>query len=145
MRTPDDAAWARHLAELDQFIAEHGHARVPQADRGLGNWVHSVRAARAGRGTYRLTPQRIADLDARGFLWSSDLARHRDQEWEQRIALLRQLIAEHGHTRVPRRHPVLGEWVRSVRRSRQGSADVRLTADRIAQLDALGFQWTLQK
>lgn len=138
---PTPLDWTERLAELDAFIAEHGHARVPQADRGLGNWVRSVRAARVGRGTYRLTPQRIADLDARGFLWSSDLARHRDQEWEQRIGLLREFVSEHGHTRVPRRHPALGEWARSVRRSRLGATDVRLTADRIAQLDALGFEW----
>lgn len=67
--------WARHLAALDLFIAEHGHARVPAGhvqrldteSVPLGPWVGYVRQR------YRrnaLPAGRIADLEARtGWAW----------------------------------------------------------------------------
>lgn len=67
--------WARNLAALDAYIAEHGDARVPAAhiqhlggeSVPLGPWVGYVRQ-RYRRNT--LTADRVADLERRsGWTW----------------------------------------------------------------------------
>jgi superfamily II DNA or RNA helicase len=65
-RDPD-----RFLPHLDSYIAENGNPRVPlgyccpDCRYKLGQQVSDMR-----KRTRRLSPERIAELDARGFIWS---------------------------------------------------------------------------
>ena len=55
--------------------------------------------------------------------------------------------AEHGHCRVSqRRDPKLGTWVSTQRKCKKkleaGQPSPGITAERVAQLEALGFEWS---
>eukprot|EP00750_Incisomonas_marina_P001506 INCI11290.1.p1 GENE.INCI11290.1~~INCI11290.1.p1 ORF type:complete len:674 (-),score=79.65 INCI11290.1:246-2267(-) len=133
------------FAALRDFVATHGHARVP--DRyapmpSLGTWVSnqraSYRAERArqsqeqknpesanaaasqavGSCRFRISPQHVALLEGVGFEW--DARRRSDARWNQRLASLRAFRDLHGHTRVPDSYPPdksLGKWVGHQRRA----------------------------
>jgi hypothetical protein len=160
--------WTVHLAALASYATVHGHARVPYVypeDPALGRWVHTQRAAyrgeklrRAGTGTWcdkRISADRIAKLEAVGFEWDPPKTPVVGPGvWEKQFALLQEFAAVHGHCRVPRsaqHDPSLSRWVhkqRSAYRAEQDRAQHRppqspnrITADKIARLNVLGFQW----
>nr|AKG90577.1 Putative helicase [Prescottella equi] len=145
--------WADGIAHLEAFIAEHGHARVPKgyvcADgMRLASWVMHRREDRR-LGANRLTPERIAQLDALGFDWAPPRpGRSVDgfaEQWAATLARLTRYRDEHGNLDVPHRWVCedgfrLGAGV-SRRRTERRSQTPTLTPERIAHLDALGFDW----
>lgn len=147
------ALWAAGVEHLEQFIAAHGHARVPQGfmcedGMRLGSWVMRRREDRR-RGADRLTAERIAQLDALGFDWTPPVRRLTIDDfaadWPAGIAHLTQFLTEHGHADVPPSWVCqdgfqLGPWV-TCRRSERRNQRQAMTPQRIAQLDALGFHW----
>jgi hypothetical protein len=162
--------WAHQFAALARYSAEHGHSRVPYGcpeDPSLGRWVHTQRAAYRGeqmrlqgiptRCDKRISVERITKLDAVGFEWEpprSPTVGPGGSVWDRQFAELREFAAEHGNCRVPRRsghNPSLGRWVQKQRaayRAEQQRAEGkpprcpnRITADKIAQLNAIGFEW----
>ncbi|MFF3249089.1 helicase associated domain-containing protein [Streptomyces sp. NPDC002870] len=68
----------------------------------------------------------------------------RERAFRRALAAARAFRTREGHLDVPQRHTEdlngdlvrLGQWINNARRRRD-----RLTADRIAELDALGMQW----
>lgn len=141
-RRSDDQAFRAWVGTLETFRAEQGHCRVPASfvcpdGRRLGDWVAYVRARHA-KGL--LAPGRVEVLDGLGFEWR---VRDNDALWRQGVEALGSYVAEHGHARVPIRHRRddgfrLGQWVRSRRSEGTGG---RLSPERVAALDALGFVW----
>nr|WP_269779755.1 helicase associated domain-containing protein [Mycobacterium intracellulare] len=141
--------WERSFTALTQFVAEHGHARVPlahidEAGRRLGNWVMQQRHDQQDN---RLDPDRAARLEALpGWVWSGSEGHQEclDRRWERGFTALTQFVAEHGHANVPRLHINsdnfrLGEWVDTQRASHQ---DNRLDLARAVRLEALpGWVW----
>ncbi len=152
--TPDP--WfPEFLAHLDVYIAEHGDALVPEAYVSrdgymLGKKVQHVRMSRPGlpRPRYRLTPEWLKNLDARGFIWSVPAV-----QFQEFISRFREYVAQHGDGLVPQNYICLdgyklGQRVSSVRQSLRDPAtrrytnrhpEYRLTPEQIAELDALGF------
>ena len=68
--------------------------------------------------------------------------------FEQRIADLRAYKEEHGHVNVSQsEHRSLYNFCNNVRQARNNpeKSTVALTDDRIASLDALGFDWAVRK
>ena len=70
--------------------------------------------------------------------------------WEVMRARLAAFKAEHGHCRVPQNHPAdpkLGRWVSQQRQNKKkldaSDPSPWITAERVAQLEALGFEWSL--
>jgi predicted helicase len=65
-----DEKFERHIALLEGFIAREGHARVPvpHVEEGvpLGKWVTQQRSRRN-----TLAPERLARLEALGFVWDA--------------------------------------------------------------------------
>ena len=145
---PFEADYQRGLALLRQFVEREGHGRVAQKhlevlngeDFNLGSWVRSRRGEFA-KG--RLSADRIADLEAiPGWEWNPFEA-----DYQRGLALLRQFVEREGHAQVPKEHVetvdgvdyTLGGWVS---RNRVGFAKGRLSADRIADLEAIpGWEW----
>ena len=143
-------------ARLAEFKAEHGHCRVPRnnpADPKLGNWVGNQRRCKkrhASDPSPILAAERVAKLEALGFEWSVPIGGgvHKDEAgWEAMRARLAAFNAEHGHCRVSDEHRQLGRWVASQRKYRKrldaGRPSPEITAERVAQLEALGFEWSL--
>ena len=129
-----DAFWDEGFTHLQQYVAEHGHAKVPATHKfdgfRLGQWVGVQR-----KNKDQLSPERLAKLESRGFVWDVLGA-----AWDQGFAHLQQYVAEHGHTRVPATHKVdgfrLGQWVSTQRKNTD-----QLSAERVARLESLGFIW----
>ena len=153
----DEAGWEAMRARLAAFEAEHGHCRVSAknhpADPKLGGWVHAQRKAKkrldAGDPKPKTTNERVAKLDALGFEWSLPTGGVTDEAgWEAMRARLVAFKTEHGHCRVPSKLPAdpkLGGWVHTQRVYKKkldaSDSNPRITAERVAKLDALGFDW----
>jgi superfamily II DNA or RNA helicase len=140
---PHEAAWERGLAAAREYHAVHRHLDVPQAFRtrdgfALANWMTNQRSFRS-RGS--LSPERIADLDALGIVWD-----RLNEDWQRGLSAARAYHATYGDLSVPGKFVAedgfrLGAWIQRRRTDRQTG---RLSAERIAQLDALGMVWKVE-
>ncbi len=145
-----------YVRDLKAYKAKHGDCYVPDLykdNRKLGRWVSKIRAIRAGtkqsvnRPYLNLNEERITELDSIGFKWRGC------KTFDEYMVDLRQFKAKHGHCNVPYRYPEnksLGSWVGRTRRKKlgkevdNGSPENKLTKERIAQLDKMGFIWRLR-
>ena len=129
-----DPSHARYLKALAEYVAHAGDARVPityvAETVELGSWIANMRKRRL-----RLGPELISALNRLGMIWDV-----RADEFEQNVLLLERFVAREHHARVPIDHLEngvhIGNWVSSLRQKR-----ARLSSERIAQLDKLGFIW----
>jgi superfamily II DNA or RNA helicase len=129
--------WRVGLLHAREYRQRHGHLKVPhnhttQDGFQLGSWINNRRSDHKNG---RLSPERTAELDQLDMIW--DRHRHR---WQQSLAAARAYHAEHGHLRGAGKvnGQNLGAWLTSARTRRRQS---RLTAEQIADLDALGIDW----
>jgi hypothetical protein len=141
-------SWEDHLRELAAYKERTGHTRVPHhrgEDKKLGGWVVRQRFLhRQGR----LPPDRVRQLDAVGMCWNPAKGRGGQvqprggsRSTDQRMAELREFHARHGHANLPTKYPpnpILGNWVSNTRISYKKG---QLSADRIQELEDLGFLW----
>jgi superfamily II DNA or RNA helicase len=137
---PHEGDWQQGLAALEEFVTQHGNARVPQSYTtetrfNLGRWC-SKRRQEQKRG--ELAVERIAALDALGFAWEP-----LDDDWQQGLAALEEFVDQRGDARVPHTHETeagfrLGAWCGTRRQDRRRG---KVAAERIKALDALGFVW----
>mmetsp|Transcript_11422 Transcript_11422/g.27619 ORF Transcript_11422/g.27619 Transcript_11422/m.27619 type:complete len:336 (+) Transcript_11422:171-1178(+) len=148
----DDERWKEYMKDLQEFKEKFGHCKVPQKFPKLGQWVHHVRCAQKAlqQGkpySLKLTPSRIAELEAIGFVWGESRP-----GWNDHVEDLKQFQQQHGHTLVPANFPEntgLSKWVRRVRVAfslmQQGKfkkgATIKLSDERINQLKEIGFVW----
>ena len=139
MRRDNETYLENNFAALAAYKAQHGDCRVPQGwpeNPSLGTWVSNQRT---GRKAGKLSADRVARLEALGFEW--DL---RATDWDNNFATLAAYKAKHGDCRVPNvwpPNPSLGVWVSNQRTGRKAG---KLSADRVARLEALGFEWALR-
>ena len=146
------------LLKLAAFKAEHGHCRVTmKIDPKLSGWVDKQRMhkRRLNAGDSNpvkrgITAERVAKLDAIGFEWSPPLGSTDETGWEAMLSKLVAFKAEHDHCRVPHRHPAdpkLGQWVGTQRQCKKrldaGNSSPGITAERVAKLEAIGFEWVM--
>ena len=109
----------------------------------LGVWISNLRAARKARpGSFQVTPEHIALLDAIGMQWDA-----REAKWAGAFRRAEEYRAAHGDLLVPVNYKTedgfcLGDWVRRMREN-YACAEKKLTSERIAKLEALGMVWTV--
>ena len=140
--------WEVRLQELQEFHQTHGHCRVPNKypqNPSLGIWVSNMRTEfkkwENGKQS-SMTAKRIAELNNLGFDW--DVI---GEAWEKRLQELQEFHRTHGHCRVPQQYPQnpsLGIWVANMRKEfkkREDGKQSSMTAERIAKLNILGFDW----
>jgi Helicase associated domain/Helicase conserved C-terminal domain len=125
---PLDAFWDKNYIALVAFKEANGHCNVPKGGGSLADWCFNVKARRR-KGT--LTPEQITQLNSLGFCWNN-----REARWDKNYAELVAYKEAHGHCNVPVENSLLGSWC-----SVQRCSKARLTPERIARLDALGFCW----
>ena len=133
------------MEDLKRFKETHDHANVSiREDKSLYQFCASVRNARkTGKGT-KLTDERIAAFDAMGFNWTSQ--EYVTRSFDERIEDLREYKQKHGHINVKiHEDSSLYQFCAGARHSlKQVEKDGtrKLTEERMARLDALGFEWT---
>jgi len=130
------ANWEALFQALVAFKENQGHCRVPDRwseNPQLATWVRTQRQAfRKGK----LSGERVARLEALGFEWDPVRA-----AWEAMFQALVAFKGKQGHCNVPfgwSENPELGTWVSNQRQTfRKG----KLSEERVARLEALGFEW----
>ena len=134
--------------ELKAYKDEHGHLNVRQKEnQSLYNFCKNLRGTRRaiilGKGTLRkLTDVRIAALDAIGFDWEVGASSTVYKDFFSRVDELKVYKKKHGHLNVrPKDDKSLYNFCGHVRQARIGKGTYRLDDDRIAALDAIGFEW----
>jgi hypothetical protein len=133
--------WEAGLQEARRFRSEHGHLLVAKAyvspsGYRLGEWIRNRRKSFASD---QLNPQRQAELEEIGMVWSA-----RDQLWQRGLLAAREHSAKHGHLRVPQGHVTpcgfqLGAWLKG---RRKDHAEDRLCQHKTAALTAVGMSWS---
>jgi superfamily II DNA or RNA helicase len=63
--------------------------------------------------------------------------------WDEQAGALESFKKEHGHCDVPARNPKCLELARWVDRQRQAHKTGKLTAEKVARLESLGFKWSV--
>jgi len=137
----DEAEWEEMFTALVVFKKETGHCGVPlnhPDNARLGIWVMKQRAQHYRS---RLSPERVALMEAFGFLWDASQASRIAAEimWDEMYSALEATKKETGHCQVPQNypdHPKLASWVNSLRQNRR-----KLSDERTALLEAIGFVW----
>jgi hypothetical protein len=138
--------WEDRLAEVAAFKAKNDHCEIPlnyPENPKLGRFVNNMRT---GRNSGRLSADRIAKLDALGFVWTSSRKTLIDgdgisAEWQARFEELLRYKQTHGDCQVPAKwpeNPQLGNWVSQQRQNRKGGT---LHPERQRRLDEIGFDW----
>jgi hypothetical protein len=143
--------WATQFEKLEAYKMHHGDCVVPRGwaeDPALHNWVSTRRQNKrkldAGKPVHGMTAEWVAQLTPLGLAWGK---RHTD-EWATQFAKLEAYKMQHGDCVVPRdwaEDPALHNWVRIQRTNKRkldaGKPAPGMTAERAAQLTALGFAW----
>ncbi|GFH47162.1 hypothetical protein CTEN210_03637 [Chaetoceros tenuissimus] len=136
---------------MKKYKEKHGHCNIPSTNESMGRFCKYIRQIKLGSAkqgklaTYKLTKERIEQLDELGFTWKFD------RSFDFYFSALQSFKEEKGHCNVPARyksgHCTLGSWVVRIRRMKAGTMqnfkrpEAKLTDARIAKLDALGFKW----
>jgi superfamily II DNA or RNA helicase len=141
---PLQAVYDRNLAELTTYIEANGDALVPAdyvtvSGVKLGVWCGNLRAKRKAD---KLSPERTGQLDALGFVWDPiQIA------YDRNVAELAAYIKAKGDALVPADYVTksglkLGMWCGTRRTERKAG---KLSPERVAALDALGFVWDFRQ
>ncbi|TRZ69913.1 MAG: hypothetical protein D4S02_01300 [Rhodocyclaceae bacterium] len=129
--------WHMSYQLLVMYFRAHGNSDIPSqwaGDKQLGKWAAEQRLQRKKNG---LTAHKIRLLNAINFTWQ----RRERGSWEANLDDIVAFRRQHGHCDIPIRsveHPKLGRFVASMRSKRRQGI---LSPERIAKLDAIGFQW----
>ena len=141
-------SFEQRIADLRAYKERHGHVNVKKSDdKILYGFCKNFRYARNNpeKSRIALTENRIASLDALGFVWT--VIDRETKSFAQRIEDLRAYKEEHGHVNVRKSdNKSLYTFCINVRHARKHpeKSERALTDDRIASLDALGFEWTVK-
>jgi hypothetical protein len=130
--------WEKMYAALTAFCRTTGHCDVPTnyaPNPALGRWV-AVQRFRRKKGL--LTEEQIALLDRLGFIWSPG-----EHSWEQCFRELAAFREQHGHCRVPVQDPRYRRLCAWIANQRHRKKIGKLSPERIARLDSLGFRWNI--
>jgi hypothetical protein len=130
--------WMNRLNELKDFKEVYEHCNVPRdwhENPQLGIWVMEQRT-KMRKNT--LEDYQLKELNLLGFSWE----RFKDQ-WDDRYEELVEFKRKYHHTNASRYGPQtqLGSWV-STQRQNMVRGESRLTEERIAKLDDIGFDWS---
>ena len=144
--------WTGKFEELLDFRLKHGHCLVPYTfteNSSLAEWVkrqrYQYKLKNEGKHS-ALSEDRIAALEALGFVWNSH-----DAAWEERWKELHVYKNINSNCNVPSRYvlnPQLAVWVKRQRRQYtfySSGKSSTMTPYRIEKLEKIGFAWDGRK
>ncbi len=146
-----DFQWEKNYQACVEYYEKHSNLDIPAnyaTTDGLrvGAWIRRIRKARDGRlkGAAKLTNEQIARLDAIGMNWQDAFTKR----WEYGYGKAKEYYAKNGNLDVPTKYVTedgfpLGKWLKGHVQAtdRTGRLVIKLTPERKAKLDALGFKW----
>jgi superfamily II DNA or RNA helicase len=125
--------WEIQFEALIAYHSRHGHCRVPATSKDFKQLASWIRTQRKRYLLGKLLKEQITRLEAIQFDWDPY-----NSLWENKFKTLEIFKTKHGHCRVPLSDKVLGNWFMVQRRNYSKG---QLSPDRIARLEALGFEW----
>ena len=135
-----DHRWEQMYIKLQDFCQTFGHSLVPlnwEKDKSLANWVRLQRRLHTQD---KLREDRQKKLQALNFVWH--IQEVYEAQWD---AFYQQLVSfqqKHGHCRVPVKYEKLVSWMERQRIARKNKL---LLAERVKQLNDIGFIWSCDK
>lgn len=154
-RSAARVTWDTRFDELVAFKEANGHCNVPNSyvqNKKLGSFVKKQREDYRKKMSGKKSPMsetRIQKLEGIGFQWviSKKTVDQSADSWNQRLEDLRVFKEQHGHCFVPREYPenqALAYWCERQRqdyRNISRGKPTKMTEERIAILQQVGFQW----
>ena len=144
----DRGSWEDRLAEVIAFKEKHGHCNIPLTLTEPPKLSKFVNATRVQRNKGVLSAERIAKLDAVGFMWQGkDYKIGKDgmnEAWKVRFDELLEYMKTYGDCKVPQgrqrheKYAQLGNWVQQQRSKKKSE---KLHPERIRLLQEVGFIW----
>ena len=136
------------MEDLKRYKETHGHVNVSiPVDKSLAQFCVQTRYTHNNPGKCKrkkLTIENIARLDALGFNWM--LKEYVMRSFDERIEDLEKYKRTHGHLSLKKHEDSsLYQFCAGVRHSLlhdEKDGKRKLTVERIARLDAIGFEWT---
>ena len=141
-----DKSFEQRIENLRAYKEKHGHVNVKKReDESLYCFCIQMRRARNNpeKSNMLINEERIASLDALGFDWSTSS----DKSFDQRIVDLQAYKEKNRHVNVKMSEDKsLYDFCQHTRRARKhpGKSKTIINEERIASLDALGFEWNLK-
>ena len=144
------ASWDMMYACAKKYYETEGNLEIPRRYKteegyALGDWIFTQRSVYRGDSYGTLGEERIRKLEDIGMVWDSV----RDLSWQRYFAEAKAYFAEHGDLNVPYEYKAengadLGAWIRRIRTyKKSGIQNTYLTAERIAELEAMGMIWSV--
>jgi hypothetical protein len=145
--------WGQRFNDLCLFREEHGNCLVPHTYKEnlpLSRWVKRQRYQYKlrmidGKSSSTMSEERVTALEEIGFVWDSQGA-----AWGERLDELKEFRSNYLHCNVSSNYsenPPLATWVKCQRRQyklyKEGSVS-NMTAQRVRDLEAVGFEWLLR-
>ena len=131
------------IAELESFVASHGHAEVPRdwyENPNLASWVDAIRLKWRDKQLDGLAPSQQAKLRALGVEPAPSVSKQLG--WDGRVAQLKGVRSRKGNLvgRLPNTGASigLGDWAA---RQRALWRDGKISIEKESELEALGFEW----
>ena len=140
--------WSVRFEQLCEFKVQLGHCLVPReysSNPKLALWVKKERRnymLRKEGKTSPMTVERIRAFESIDFEWEPS-----NGSWNERFEQLREFKVQFGHCHVPNLYaanPKLVRWVITqckIYRGYQRGNTSRMTAERIRDLESIGFKW----
>jgi len=137
------------IEDLRSYKEKHGHLNIKQSqDKSLAQFCIDIRYTRKNPGKggrMKMNEERIASLDALGFDWRPACTKYNVRSFEKRMEDLRSYKEKHGHLNVKQsQDKSLAQFCTAIRYTRKNpgkGGGMKMNEERIASLDALGFDW----
>ncbi len=139
-----DFIWNRYFEKAKEYFEKNGDLNVPKDyvvdGLKLGIWILRMRKAQADQRDTVVTPEKKAKLDSIGMVWSV-----KSEQWEKNYLEAMHYFNEHGNLYMDNKYMTktgfkLGYWVSHLRADKD-----KLSADKIARLDAIGMVWNTEQ
>jgi len=138
-QSSDNEQWNERFNKLVAYKRENGACYVPQKHGALGIWVKTQRRIHK-KG--KLSQERTTQLEVIGFNWGVQKHKFDADMWRERFNKLVAYKEINDNCNVPQRHGALGIWVSTQRKFYHKG---KLSQERIAQLEDIGFVWKLKR
>jgi superfamily II DNA or RNA helicase len=129
-----EAKWKEQFRHLANYMQKHDSSVVSSSNTQLYSWVaRQNRLYKEGK----LSEEKVKLLNGlKNWEWDRELAR---EQWFEKFDALVEYVDKQGSANVPKRNPVIGDWVL---RQRQLYKSKALSAEKIDLLEALyGWDW----
>lgn len=137
--------WERAYNLLIDYYKKYGNIYVPRGyivdGVKLGQWLDYQRK---GRGTNKITQERINKLNELGMVWEL----HQMHSFDYYYSLLEKYYKEYGNIDIPCNYEIdgvkLGEWLSRLRHSYKIENNKELTQKELDKLSELGITWEIR-